>query len=149
PARDASPCRDQLARGHGPRTERPRPPPSGQPALVIDQAQQAGTDAEQEEGAVAEYRPDPGGPVVEAAEGRIQGLPCAGEDVPEEKQQDPDCEGVEELAEARPGRVQPAHGQPEQDGHAGDEAEEQGLRFTHWFWTPRAPKERDRRFRLA
>ena len=107
---------------------RPRP---AKPPFVIDQAQQAGANAEEEEGAVAEYRPDPRGPVVEVPEGCIQRLVRVHEHVPDEEQQNPDGDGVEELAKARPGRAQPAQGQPEQDGHTGDKAEEQGLGLTH------------------
>jgi hypothetical protein len=61
---------------------------------------------------------------VQPAKCRLKGLEGVCEYVPDEEQQNPDREGVEELAQASPRLAEPAHGKPEQDGHAGDTAEE-------------------------
>ena len=68
---------------------------------------------------------------MQSAQGAIQRFVSVGEHVPDQEQQNPDCQRVEELAQAPPGRARLAQRQPEEDGHAGDGSEEKGLGLTH------------------
>jgi hypothetical protein len=60
---------------------------------------------------------------MQAPEGNVDGLERVHQHVPEEEQQDPGRERVEELAQGRSGRAHLAQREPDQDGHAGDKAE--------------------------
>jgi hypothetical protein len=70
---------------------------------------------------------------VQLAQGDVHRLEGVHQDVPEQEDEDADGEGVEELAGPGLDRTDPAERQSDQDGHPGDEAEQQCLGFTHGF----------------
>src|SRR5207253_1881621 len=143
-ARPEPPGRRRRRRRGGRRGRGDGPGPRAEPALVEHQAPQADGDAEEEQGGVPGDGADPAAPVVQLAQGDVHRLEGVDQDVPDQEDQDADGEGVEELTGPGLDLAYPAERQSDQDGHPGDEAEQQCLGFTHGFpvsggaWGPSA-----------
>src|SRR6266511_1957401 len=107
-------------------TEQRLPALPGHPAVVVDEAHQAGDGAAPEQ----EAEPEQVTPFVFL--GRlVHGLPAVGDDVEEEKEEDPCGKGHEDGLEPDVCVPVAAERQAEEDRHAGDPAEEKGLAAAH------------------
>src|SRR6266540_1152551 len=107
-------------------TEQRLPALPGHPAVVVDEAHQAGDGAAPEQ----EAEPEQVTPFVFL--GRLlHGLPAVGYDVEEEKEEDPCGKGHEDGLEPDVCVPVAAERQAEEDRHAGDPAEEKGLAAAH------------------
>ena len=71
--------------------------------------------------------------VVKLADGNRDGVVGVGQDVPDEKDEDPDGQGVEELPELRGRSPHATDREPEEDAPSGDQPQQDDPRLAHNF----------------
>ena len=116
-------ARCELVDGRRAGTDEVRAAPALHPAVVVDEAHQAGDEAAHEQcGEAGELTP---GAVADdrLLEGLLDGLDPVGEDVPEEEDEDPGGERAQGDVEPRRRVVDPPEREPEEDREPRDRSE--------------------------